>query len=182
MLNLLKRVTLFLIAITFMSSVSYSQDDMKIEGKEMKSMEPVGVQTADGMLYGKDYDPGMTAVDYGDLLKNAEANNDQVILVKGNVAEVCQSMGCWMVMTDGTTKVRATTSHNFFLPKDIAGKDAVIYGKFKITEISEEEAKHYNEESKNPVKDEAIVGPQKVYEIDAIGIKILNPVGETDKN
>lgn len=176
MKNLIKQFSLIVFTVFFISSVSYAQD----EHHKSSNMEPVGTATADGMLYGKDFDPGMTTITYGDLLKSADENNDKVILVKGTVAEVCQSMGCWMVMSDGSKSVRATTSHGFFLPKDIAGKEAVIYGKFKITEISEEDARHYNEESKNPVSNESIVGPQKVMEIDAIGIKILNT--SSDKN
>lgn len=175
MLNPLKQFSLIAVTIFLISSAAIAQDHHK-----PSSMEPVGTSTADGMLYGKDYDPGMTTLTFGDLLNNVESNNDKVILVKGNVAEVCQAMGCWVVMSDGSKTVRATTSHEFFLPKDIAGKEAVIYGKFKIAEISEEDARHYNEESKNPVSNESIVGPQKVYEIEAIGVKILNPV--TDQN
>lgn len=185
MIKLIKGVTLLIFTLALMSSVSYSQDDPTMDhgmnhGKKEKSMEPVGVQTGDGVLYGKDFDPTMTVVDYGDLLKNVEDNNNKVVAVKGKVAEVCQAMGCWMTMSDGKTTTRATTSHNFFLPKDIAGQDAVIIGTFKMTEISEEEARHYNEESKNPVSEESIVGPQKVYEIDAIAIKILNPVSDSN--
>ena len=181
MLKPLKQFSLIAVTLILMSSASYSQDDPTMtHGKKEKSMEPIGVQTADGMLYGKDYDPGITAITFGDLMKNVDDSNGKVILVNGNVAEVCQAMGCWVVMSDGSKTVRATTSHEFFLPKDIAGKEAVIYGKFKIAEISEEDARHYNEESKNPVSNESIVGPQKVYEIEAIGVKILNPV--TDQN
>ncbi|HMS33969.1 MAG TPA: DUF4920 domain-containing protein [Ignavibacteria bacterium] len=175
MKNLQKRISLLVITIILISTSAFAQNHEK-----SASTEPVGTATADGMLYGKDFDPGMTAMDYGDLLKSADENNERVILVKGTVAEVCQGMGCWMVMTDGSKSVRATTSHEFFLPKDIAGREAVIYGKFKITEISEDDARHYNEESKNPVSNESIVGPQKVMEIDAIGIKILNT--SSDKN
>lgn len=183
MLNLLKRITLLSITIVLMSSAAYSQDDPSMDhGKKEKSNEPVGLKTSDGMLYGQDYDVSMPVMDYGDLLKSADENNNKVIMVKGKVADVCQAMGCWMTMTDGAITTRATTSHKFALPKDIAGQEAVIIGTFKVTEISEEEARHYNEESKNPVANESIVGPQKVYEIDAIGIKILNPVAESDQN
>lgn len=174
MKKLLKRISLSVITIILISTASFAQE----EHHKSSNMEPVGTATADGILYGKDFDPGMTTITYGDLLKSADENNDKVILVKGMVSEVCQAMGCWMVMSDGSKSVRATTSHEFFLPKDIAGKEAVIYGKFKITEISEDDARHYNEESKNPVSNESIVGPQKVMEIDAIGIKILNTPSE----
>ncbi|MBK8553363.1 MAG: DUF4920 domain-containing protein [Ignavibacteria bacterium] len=181
MFNLLKRITLLSLALVLMSSVAFSQDDPTMSHeKPLKSNEPVGLKTSDGMLYGQDYDVSLPVMDYGDLLKNADDNNNKVIMVRGKVADVCQAMGCWMTMTDGAITTRATTSHKFVLPKDIAGQDAVIIGTFKVTEISEEEARHYNEESKTPVANESIVGPQKVYEIDAIGIKILNPVSDSN--
>ncbi len=78
-------------------------------------------------------------------------------------------------MTEGDNTVRIKTLHEFFLPKDIAGKNAVVSGTFKTTELTEEEARHYLEESKNPtMKPEDIKGPQKAYIIEATGITILD--------
>lgn len=193
MRNLIKKITLSAITLFLISSVSYSQDDTKTMSdpsmKDMKEMkeattnEPVGVKMSDGILYGKDYDETMTAVEFGDLINSVSDIDGKTVLVKGNVSEVCQSMGCWMIMSEGTNNVRVKTMHNFFLPKDIAGSNAVVFGTFKVTEISEEDAKHYNEESKNPaMKTEDIKGSQKAFEIEAVGIKILNPVTESDKN
>ena len=175
MYNLIKRIYFYSICVLLLSSLSVAQDSHKTS-----SSDPVGVKTADGMLYGKEFDPSVTTLTFGELMASVENNNDKVVVVKGSVAEVCQGMGCWMVMTDGSKSVRATTAHEFFLPKDIAGKDAVIYGKFKVTELSEEDAKHYNEESKNPVNPETIVGPQKAFIIEAIGIKIVDPPADSN--
>lgn len=176
MTNLLKKLFALIAFLAMITSVSYSQHDMKTESTDMKKYEPVGIKTDDGILYGKDYDATMPVVTFGDLMKNTEANNGQTILVKGNVTEVCQEMGCWMMMSDGTNSARVKTLHKFFLPKDIAGSNAIVIGTFKVAEISEDEARHYLEESKNPtMKPEDLKGPQKVYEIEALGIKILNP-------
>ena len=166
-----------------MSSVSYSQGDPSMgmeNSKEEKSMEPVGVKTSGGMLYGNSVDESAKQLSYGELLSNAESVNNTTITVRGIVAEVCQAMGCWMVMSDGNTSVRAKTGHNFFLPKDISGKEVIITGNFKITEISEDDARHFNEESSNPKKEEEIVGPQKVYEIDAVGIELLDSTSDSN--
>jgi hypothetical protein len=105
--------------------------------------------------------------------------NGKDVVVKGTVSEVCQEMGCWMTMSvDGKT-TRIKTGHEFFLPKDVAGREAIVSGKFKIAEISEEDARHYNDESPNPtVKSEDIVGPQKALEIEASGIVIMDPAGK----
>ena len=170
-----------------MSSVSYSQnDEMKtdpstgVEAKEEKTMEPVGVKTSAGMLYGSAIDENVKQLSFGDLLGNAESVNNTIVTVRGVVAEVCQAMGCWMVMTDGTTSVRAKTGHNFFLPKDISGKEVIITGTFKMTEISEDDAKHFNEESSNPKDESEIVGPQQVLVIDATGIEVLDSVSDSN--
>ncbi len=156
------------------ATIATAQHGNKEGAMDMKSDEPVGVKVADGMLYGKDYDRSVNFTEFADLMKEPSANNEKTILLKGSVAEVCQSMGCWMTMTEGNNTVRIKTLHEFFLPKDIAGRNAIVSGKFKVTEITEEQAKHYLEESKNPsMKPEDIKGPQKAYEIEATGITIL---------
>lgn len=176
MINSAKKIFLMLTAVLLTSMAAFSQNDnMKQESMDMKSDAPAGIQMNDGMLYGKDYDPSMTIVQYSDFIKSPEASNGQTVLIKGTIAEVCQEMGCWMTMSDGTTTTRVKTGHEFFLPKDAAGQNVIVIGTFKITEISEEDARHYAEETKNSaVKPEDIKGNQKAYEIEAAGIKILN--------
>ncbi len=182
MSKLIKEIFALIVFTLLLTSVSYSQHDMHMDGSDKKkNYEPEGIKTDDGMLYGKDYDRTMTVTDFSELMKNAAANDGQTVLIKGNVTEVCQEMGCWMMMSDGTNSARIKTNHKFFLPKDIAGRNAVVIGKFKVAEISEDEARHYLEESKNPaMKPEDLKGPQKVYEIEAAGINILNQGNSTD--
>lgn len=181
MLNLIKQFVLFLFTIIVITGTSYSQ--VSIHKESGKNTEPTGVVLSDGVLYGKDYDQSMTVIEFEDLLKSANDYDDKVVLVKGNVSEVCQKMGCWMTITSGSDQARVKTLHEFFLPKDIAGQKAIVIGTFKVTEISEEQARHYNDETKNPkVKSEEIKGPQKVYELEAMGIKILNSETDSKKN
>lgn len=187
MINLFKKISIFTAGILLISTLSYSQDDSKqMESEQMKgnhkSMEPVGVRMDDGMLYGKDYDHSMNVMTFSDLINSTADNNGKVIIVKGDISEVCQKMGCWMIMSDGTNSVRVKTLHEFFLPKDVAGRQAVVTGTFNITEITEDEAKHYQEESNKPgQKSEEIKGTQKAFEIDAMGIKILDPGSDPSK-
>ncbi len=184
MFKLIKNIFLSVLALLLLSTVSYSQHDenIKLLEKDAKLLdEPAGILMPDGILYGKDYDAAMTVTEFSDLMNNPSGNNDKVMIVKGNVSEVCQKMGCWMIMSEGGKSVRIKTMHDFFLPKDIAGRNAIVIGKFKVAEISEDMARHYNDEAKNPtIKSEDIKGPQNVYEIEAMGIKILNP--ELDSN
>lgn len=179
---LIKQIAVFAFAMLLISKLSYSQQDMNMTTDEKKSADvPEGIKMEDGILYGKEYSPELQIVEFTEFIKSPDGSSGKEVLLKGKVAEVCQAMGCWMTMTEGGNTVRVKTGHNFFLPKDISGKDAVVIGKFSITEISQEEAQHYNEESANPSTEE-IKGPQKVYEIDAYGVKILFPAAEQEKN
>ena len=179
MTDTIKKISLSVIVLLLMVLKSYGQTDptMPMEKSmhvEKSAEEPKGIKTEDGMLYGKENDGTLTVMDIKDLMADPSANDGKTIVVKGNIAEVCQKMGCWMTMTEGSNTVRVVTLHEFFLPKDASGKNAVVSGKFIVKEISEEEAKHYNEESKNPKDAGEIKGVQKGFEIEATGIKILN--------
>jgi len=174
MLITLKKNLLALIAVILVSAVSFAQDGDMNHEHPTDAEAPKGIQMSDGVLYGKDYDPSIQVIEFVELMKEPGSNDGKIVLVKGTIAEICQKMGCWMTMTDGTNTVRVKTMHDFFLPKDASGQ-AVVIGTFKAAEISEKMARHYNDESKNPaVKTEDIVGPQKGYEIEAVGIKILS--------
>lgn len=176
-MNPVKNILILAFAVVSISANVYSQDHKETDHKEdyhHKAPAIDGINVDDGIIYGQQLDPAVTVVEFSDLIKNASDNDGKIVYVKGNVSEVCQKMGCWMTMTEGSTTARVLTMHEFLLPKDVAGRNAVVVGKFKVTEITEDEARHYNSESKNPLKEEDIVGPQKTFEIEASGIKILN--------
>lgn len=157
------------------------EDNKKTESetKGESSDQPEGIKMDDGILYGKLYDDGMEVVEFTELINNASEYKDKTVLVKGNVSDVCQKAGCWLILTDGSSSSRVTTLHNFLVPKDVAGTQAIVFGKFIEAELTEDQAKHYNEESTNPKNENDIKGTVKVFEIEADGIKILN---STDKN
>ncbi|MBK8981507.1 MAG: DUF4920 domain-containing protein [Ignavibacteria bacterium] len=159
---------------------SKSKDESSVNPsvtKEESSETPAGIKMEDGILYGKDYDPGMTVVEYSTLMSNPSEYAGKIVIVKGNVSDVCQKAGCWIILSDGTNNTRVTTLHTFVVPKDISGSQAVVIGKFIEAELSEDMAKHYNEESVNKKDDSEIKGSSKVYEIEADGIKVLNTAG-----
>ena len=50
------------------------------------------------------------------------ANAGRTIVVRGTVAKVCQTEGCWMEVTDGTSTLRMTFKDEAFaVPMDLAG-------------------------------------------------------------
>jgi hypothetical protein len=166
-------------ALLISATFTFAQDCSNTGSKTASgSDDPVGKKVDGGMLYGASFDPTIQVITYADLVKGMNESNGKTVAVKGTVREVCQAMGCWMTLNENGTITRVKTGHEFLLPKDIAGREAMVTGKFVISEISEDDAKHYNDESPNPKKSEDIVGPQKAYEIEATGIVILDAAGK----
>ena len=92
--------------------------------------------------------------------------------VKGKITEVCQVMGCWLLLTDGkgsSMKFQGDEATISF-PKNAAGRMATVEGtlaKYSLTkEQALAEAKHAAEDSKRPFHPELITGPKKVYQIE----------------
>ncbi len=91
-----------------------------------------------------------------DLAKNAERYSGKTVRTEGVVSEVCQDMGCWMVLKTGDQSVRVSfKDHAFFLPKDSAGMAAVMEGVFSPKSASGGEAKHCDGEAAGGKRDEA---------------------------
>lgn len=73
----------------------------------------------------------------------------------GRIAEVCQKEGCWLVLEDDGQSARVMMrDHKFVVPKDASGT-AEVYGVLSRKQLSPEQVKHMQEESKNglPVSD-----------------------------
>lgn len=168
----IKNIFFLLAAMLMFSAVSYAQHGDHDSAGE----EPVGKEVADGTLFGSDIKADVEVISFDDLMSRPADFDGKEVVVKGSVSDVCQKMGCWLTMTSGSNTTRIKTSHEFFVPKGSAGQTAVVQGTFKIKEISEKMARHYNDESKTTtIKTEDIVGPQKGFELDATGIKFLTP-------
>ncbi|RPI15156.1 MAG: DUF4920 domain-containing protein [Ignavibacteriae bacterium] len=174
MKNILSIISAFLL-LSFIT-VSFAQDnkDEKKDEKKDEVIEVKGKQMDDGVLYGDDFSSGDIAeVTITDLLAKPDDYSGKVVKITGDITDVCQSAGCWMMLTDGTNSMRISTMHKFFFPKDAKGK-VTAAGTFKVIEETEEHAKHMNEESKNPtMKTEDIKGPQKTFVLQTTGAKIL---------
>jgi hypothetical protein len=163
-----KKIIILLFFTIIISSFLFAQD-------ANDSSTVTGKKVDDGVVYGNDLSPDVQSILLSDLIANPENYEGKTICVSGSITDVCQGMGCWMKISDGTNEVMVQTLHKFFMPKDAAGGNAVTEGKFKMTEISEEHAKEMTKESLNPkVKPEEIKGTQKMYVIQATGVKILN--------
>ena len=104
---------------------------------------------------------------------------DKTVQVKGKVTEVCEKMGCWMMLVDTKTKAAVrikVKDGEIVFPKDSVGKIAVAEGKFVKIEMTQEQAvaqaKHEAEENKKKFDPASITGPKTLYQIAGTGAVI----------
>ena len=93
------------------------------------------------------------------------SNVGKTIALRGQVTEVCQMKGCWMVLTDGAHAVRTTfKDYGFFVPKDLAGRTVVAEGVLKRETVDEDTRRHYAEDAgQSAERIAAIRGPIDEY-------------------
>ncbi len=97
------------------------------------------------------------------------------VVVKGKISQVCQAEGCWMKLknTAGEDMLVKFKDHSFLVPKDIAGKNAVVYGTAMRKTVSVDEQRHMAEDAgKSASEIEAIKEPKNEVRIEATGIVV----------
>ncbi|MCG8307717.1 MAG: DUF4920 domain-containing protein [Cytophagales bacterium] len=115
------------------------------------------------------------AVSVKKLPEKVENSNTVEIKVKGIVAEVCQVSGCWMTMDIGDDERMRVKfkDYGFFVPKDAAGKTAIIRGIAKKETISIDELKHLAEDAGKSEKEiNSIKEPEEALTFVADGVII----------
>ena len=98
-----------------------------------------------------------------------------MVKITGKIASVCQKKGCWMMMetSDGQTMRVRFKDYEFFVPKDCAGKTAVIEGIAFNDVTSVAELRHYAEDAnKSKEEIEKITQPEKKPAFEAEGVII----------
>lgn len=104
-----------------------------------------GLQVA---TYGKNFDEAGTIP--ASKIKEKVRENDSIqVKVEGEIVSVCQKKGCWInvELEEGETMQVSFKDYGFFVPKDVAGKTAILYGIAKSEITSVESLKHFAEEA-----------------------------------
>lgn len=99
------------------------------------------------------------------------------IVVEGELSEVCQAMGCWVKLKNegGEDIFVKMRGHDFFVPKDVAGKHVYLKGTGVREITSVEELQHYAEDAEESEEAiAAITEPKEEIKIDASGIIIVH--------
>lgn len=100
------------------------------------------------------------------------------IQLEGEITGVCQKKGCWLTMPMGEGEKDVFVKfkdYKFFVPKDAAGKKAVIKGVAKKEVIDVPTLKHYAEDAGKSEEEIAkIDAPEVKYTFMAEGVAIEN--------
>ncbi len=91
------------------------------------------------------------------------------------VTNVCQAKGCWMrLQLDNDNEVMVKfKDYEFFVPKDITGKNVIINGKAFVQEVSVKEQRHYAQDAgKTPQEIASITEPKRAYSFLADGVLV----------
>ena len=101
-------------------------------------------QVAAGAVYGARLPAGApNAVAIDIAAANPGAHSGQFAAFSGRITEVCQKMGCWVVLAGENGQLARVTMHDhaFGVPKDTHGP-AVVYGTLSEYAPTEEEIEH----------------------------------------
>ena len=116
----------------------------------------------------------------GDPITLAEAigsigdSEDEFIKIKGQITEVCQVKGCWMILVDGDTYARITfENYGFFVPTETSMQRSVIFGQLSERTLSGAQAEHFAQDAGSQSKIK-LEGEIKEYSILARGVQLEN--------
>jgi hypothetical protein len=97
------------------------------------------------------------------------------VKVSGQIKQVCQSEGCWFKYDQGNGEALLVRmkDHSFSIPKDLAGKTALVEGLAHYDTTSVEKLRDYaKDEGQSDEEVAAIVNPEVKLIIEAKGVVI----------
>ncbi len=112
------------------------------------------------------------------LKKVAKKGGLEDVVIKGEVAAVCQMKGCWMNIISSNAKQPETfvkfKDYGFFVPMDISGQTVVMKGDAYMEVTSVDELKHMAEDAgKSKAEIDAITAPKEELKFMASGVQVL---------
>ncbi|PLX00828.1 MAG: DUF4920 domain-containing protein [Marinilabiliales bacterium] len=163
--------TFYLLAIALFvvfSSCCNQNDKKEQEGKLEMALTP----TSSTGNFGEEItaDEAISANKLPELLEGKETVE---VKLTGNVDAVCQMSGCWMDLAMDDDEIIHVTfkDDSFLLPKDAAGKTAIIEGVATYEEIPVDMLKHMAvDEGKTQEEIDAITEPKLEYTFVAKGV------------
>ena len=151
-----------------LSPIAFADQTHKHEHEHAHPAVAVTDQGADFVQYGEKMPLEPQPIALSQALTSADLSKE--LKLSGRIGQVCQSAGCWMMLTDGDAAVRVKFGeHAFVIPVDTQG-DAVVYGTLAKKEMSLEESKHMAEDGgKDPA---SVTEPMVEYRMVATSLRV----------
>ncbi len=135
---------------------------------ERKPAQATPVETIDaGAVYGAKWPQDLPApVGISSAAENPSAHLGKPAAFSGRITQVCQKMGCWLVLTGDKGELARVAMHDhaFSVPKDASGA-AIVYGTLSEKTLSADEIEHLK-------KDGASAPAERELQIDALSVLI----------
>ena len=88
------------------------------------------------------------AVNLKQAIADLEQGKKGFVKIQGQITEVCQAKGCWMILVDGDTYARVTfEDYGFFVPIETSMQRTVIYGELSEHILSGAQAEHFAQDA-----------------------------------
>lgn len=98
--------------------------------------------------FGEAMPAGSAAVSLREAIAGLGEEGEATVKVMGEVTEVCQAKGCWMILVDGDSYARITfKDYGFFVPIETSMQRSVVYGVLSEHVLSGEQAEHYAQDA-----------------------------------
>ncbi len=144
-------LTLLLMAACQTETASTSEETAATETPSV----PVGYAA-----YGETITPD-DALAVESVVAEVEAYVGKEVKIEGTVAEVCQAMGCWMILRAGDEQtIRLNVPRNeegnyvYTVPTDISGRTVIVEGTLEEATLSVEEQQHLAEDAGETLGDD----------------------------
>jgi hypothetical protein len=113
------------------------------------------------------------ATPLAEVLKKPEAFTGKVVRIEAPITAVCQTKGCWMHLGSQQPPVMVKfKDYGFFVPKDAAGRTAIVEGTMAMKQETVEETKHYLEDAGKHDEAAKVTEGRKLYRFMASGVAI----------
>ncbi|HMV70361.1 MAG TPA: DUF4920 domain-containing protein, partial [Myxococcota bacterium] len=108
------------------------------------------------------------------VLDDPGAYAGKALTVEGEISDVCQKRGCWMVVSDGKRTMRVTMKdHAFGVDMASTGARAQVQGELVAKAVDPKTVEHYKSEAARPeVIPETAAGDGPSYELVASTVRI----------
>lgn len=167
-----------LFALLLMTFVACNSDDKKDENTEPQEESKTEEQNDDALPSTGNFGKTITeddAIALNDLFSQMNGQEELNLKITGTVETCCQKKGCWVTIVNENGDPLHVTfkDYGFFLPKDCAGKTAVMEGKAYWQTTPVDELKHYAEDAGQSADEIAMITePKHELRFEAEGVII----------